>query len=399
MSQTNKSLLLNSGSTQFQSGAEIPTSLLPTPWSAVTDTYYKQMRTQNLDSVFNWEAKNYSIVLPRSLNCVSNIYLKVTLPDLGDPSHHYKFGRGKYVLESMSFRSNGVEVYRVNDYSLWIRSYEESLSLEELRAFRSTFLGCDSSSQRTHVGSTCFLPLPIPNTRYFRYPHSSVNWGCMPMRFGNSVTEIVLSVNPALQLVLDATHAVGSIQNACAIEYREIIGKTAFQNSFSEGRGSYSVAMPERIALTADFENVGAGVHKIFKSINPTGNVFALEFDCKAQTPTVHLENDTMTRLTFLEIRLDNEIVIHLDEHELKIDQYSHGYRTSNDTLTIMPRVHFNTQGSKATVSFRGSIDFRRISNLDVEVAFKDNCKVKLYSMRYSRVILTAAGEFKKYLD
>ncbi len=94
MSQTNKSLLLNSGSTQFQSGAEIPTSLLPTPWSAVTDTYYKQKRTQNLDSVFYWEAKNYSIVLPRRLNCVSNIYLKVTLPDLGDPAHHYKFGRG-----------------------------------------------------------------------------------------------------------------------------------------------------------------------------------------------------------------------------------------------------------------------------------------------------------------
>ena len=219
------------------------------------------------------------------------------------------------------------------------------------------------------------------------------------MRFGNSVTEIVLSVNPSTHMVLDASHTVPSIQNLCAIEYREIVGKTAFQNSFSEGRGSYSVCLPERIPLTADYENLDAGVKKVFKNISCTGNVFALEFDCKTQADTAHLENDVMTTMTFLEVRLDNEVVIHLDEFELKIDQYSHGYRTNNGTLTIMPRVNFNTDGSKATVSFRGSIDTRRITNLDVEVSFKSNCKVKLFSMRYSRVILTAAGEFKKYLD
>ena len=399
MAQTNKSLLLNSSSTAFASGQELPTTLLPTPWSTVKDQYYKQNRRQALDSVFDWDAKNYSIIIPRSLNCVSNIYLKVTLPTLEDPAHHYKFGRGKYILESVALRSNGVEVYRVDDYSLWIRSYEESLSIEELRAFRSTFMGCHDEAQRTHNGSTVFLPMPIPSTRYFRYPHGKVNFGCMPMRFGNSVTELVVSVNPASFMTLDATHTVPSIVNACAIEFREIVGKTAFQNAYSEGRGSFSCCLPERIALTADYENVAANTPHTWKSINPTGNVFCLEIDTKAQSNTAQLENDTMSRLTFLKVVLDNETVLHLDEHELRLDQYSHGYRTFNNTLTIMPRIQFNVQGSKASVSFRGSIDCRRISNLDVTVSFADACKVKLFSMRYSRIILTSAGAFKKYLD
>ena len=47
MSQTNKALLIAAGSGNFQSGPEIPTTLLPTPWSAVKDQYYKQLRRQH----------------------------------------------------------------------------------------------------------------------------------------------------------------------------------------------------------------------------------------------------------------------------------------------------------------------------------------------------------------
>jgi len=399
MSQTNKALLIAAGSGNFQSGPEIPTTLLPTPWSAVKDQYYKQLRRQQLDSTLDWGSENFSVILPRSLNCVSNIYLRVNLPDLSDPSHAYKHAPGKYIIASMSFRSNGTEVYRIPDYTNWLRTYEENLNAEELQAFRETFLGATSSA-RSHQANACFIPLALPHTRYGRYAHAgAVNFGCLPCRFGNSVTECVLTLNPALNMVLDSTHAPASIQNLCSLEFREIVGRSSFQNAYSEGRGSYSVCINEAIALNADWENCSAGVKKTFKNLNPTGNVFAIEFQTQLQADSVHQEVDSMTHLTFLEVRLDNEVVISMDEAELRIDNYSHGYRFNNGVLTVQPRLQFNNKGSKASVSWRGAIDMRNIQSCDVEVAFKDTCKVRLYSKRYARIVLTSSGEFKKYLD
>ena len=401
MSQTNKTILINANSRSFGSGPNIPSKLLPTPWSSSKDTYYKQLRKQALDSNLDWESENFSIILPRSLNCTSDTYLRVDLPDLSDPSHAYKFARGRYVVKSMSFRSNGTEVYRVVDYNMWIRNFEENLSIEELKAFRETFLGCATPSQRTHVGSTVFIPLALPNTRYARYAHQTgVNYGVLPMRFGSSVTEIVLTLNAAANLVVaDASHAPGSIANLCSLEFREVIGRPAFINAYSEGRGSYSTCLPERIPLNADFENMTANTPHTFRNLNPTGNVYAIEFNCQDQGASTLQETSAMTHLTALRVTLDNEIVIDMDEHELKMDQYSHGYRSNNNSLTIMPRIQFNNQGSKASISFRGSVDFRNIASCNITVTFAADCKVRVYSARYTRIVLTSAGEFKKYLD
>ena len=400
MAQTNKALLINASSTQFQSGGVIPSDLLPSAWSAVSDQYYKEMRRQNLDSTFDWGSKNFSVILPRSLNAISNCYLRIDLQDLSDASHAYKFSRGKYIIQNFSFRSNGVEVYRCTNYPLFLRSWEESLDIEELRAWRDTFMGCPDAGQRKHEGTTVYIPLALPNARVFRYPHTGgVKFGCLPCRFGNSCTEVVISLHESANLVLDASHTVPSIQNHCSLQFREIVGRSSFINSFSEGRGSYSIAVPERISLISEYVNCSAGVKHTFKNLSCNGNVFCLEFECLAQGDTTHVENDVMTTLSFLEVRLDNEVVMHQDQATIKLNKYSSGYRTSNSTLTIMPRVQFNNNGTRASASFQGAVDFRNIQNMDVEVSFTASCKVKVYSMRYSRVILTSAGQFKKYLD
>jgi len=398
MAQTNKNLLISASSTAFQSGPTIESSLLPSPWKTVKDQYYKSMRRMMLDSTLDWGTQNHSIILPRSLNCVSNIYLRIQLPALSDASHTFKRSPGKYVLQSMIFRSNGQQVYAIPDYSLWVRNFEESLSIEELSAFSSTFMG-DRTNR--HEARTVFIPLALPQTRFGRYAHHTdeVKFGVLPMRLGNSVTEIQLTFNTADHTVTTSGQAPGSIQNAVSLEFREIVGRPAFMNSFSDGRASYSVCLPERIPLNADFENCGAGVQKTFKNINPTGNVFAIEFYVLPQGDHTHVSNDALTSLHSLEVRLDNELVISLDEAECRITNYSHGYRAQNGTLSVMPRINFNTQGAKSQISFRGSCDFRNIANCDITVSFKDNCKVRLYSLRYSRIVLTAAGEFKKYLD
>ncbi|MBB75472.1 MAG: hypothetical protein CMJ75_13280 [Planctomycetaceae bacterium] len=400
MSQTNKQLLLQAGSVNFQSGPKLGSRLLPTPWSAVKDVYYKQFRRVQLDSTFDFNSENYSVQIPKSLNVISNIYLKVVLPTLTS-GHNYKFSRGKYLIQSFTLRSNGTDVYTVFDYPLWIRSYEENLTEEELAAFRSTFMGCDSSTTRTHVGSTVYCPVPMPNTRYHRYAHQgSTSFGCLPARFGNSNIEMVFTMNGPLNMVTDASHdSLTTIVNQCSIQYREIVGKPSFVNSYGEGRGAYSVALPETINLTADWENVSAGVRKTWSNLAPTGNIFALEFQTEAQGDSVHHENDTMTTLTFLEIRLDNEVVQSMTEDEIKISNYSHGYRGQNPHLTVQPRIQFNVQGTKATLAYHGAVDFRNVQNCQISVEFKDDCKVKLLSKRYSRIILSSGGDFRKFLD
>ena len=400
MSQTNKQLLLQAGSVNFQSGPKLGSRLLPTPWSSVKDVYYKQFRRVALDSTFDFNSTNYSVQIPKSLNVVSNIYLKVVLPTLTG-GHNYKYARGKYLIRSFTLRSNGTDVYTVNDYPLWIRSYEENMSEEEISAFRSTFLGCDSSTARTHVGSIVYLPVPMPHNRVHRYAHQgSTSFGCLPARFGNSNIEMVFTMNGPLNLVLDATHdSLTTIANACSIQYREIVGKPSFINSYAEARGAFSVCLPETINLTNDWETVTAGARKTWSHLAPTGNVFAIEFQTEAQGDSVHMENDVMTTLTFLEIRLDNEVVQSMTEDEIKIANYSHGYRSNNGILTVQPRIQFNTQGAKSTLAYHGAIDFRNIQNCQISVEFKDDCKVKLLSKRYSRVVLTSSGDFRKFLD
>ena len=398
MTQTNKALLIAASSGNFQSGPEIPTSLLATPWSAVKDQYYKQLRRQQLPSTLDWESENFSVILPRSLSVISNIYLRVNLPDLSDASHAYKHAPGKYVIQSLSFRSNGTIVYTIPDYTNWLRTYEENLNSEELQAFRETFLGAKTTS-RTHQANPVFIPLALPNSRFGHYAHGGVNFGCLPCRFGNSVTEIVFTLNSANHTVLDAGHAPASIQNLCSLEFREIVGRSSFQNAFSEGRGSYSVCINENVQLNADWQNCDAGVKTLFKNISATGNLFAIEFQTQDQGDSVHQEVDVMTSLTFLEVKMDNECVISMDESEIRMDNYSHGYRFNNNVLTIQPRLQFNNQGTKASTSWRGAVDMRNIQSLDIEVAFKADCKVRLYSKRYARIVLTSGGEFKKYLD
>jgi len=206
-------------------------------------------------------------------------------------------------------------------------------------------------------------------------------------------------MSPALNMVLDATHAVGSIQNACTVEFREIVGKPSFINSYSEGRGAFSVCLPETVNLTADWENVTALTRKTWNNLSPTGNIFCIELQTQAQGASIHQENDVMTTLNYLEIRLDNEVVQSMTADELKISNYSHGYRTNNGILTVQPRIQFNVQGSKATIGYMGAVDFRNIQNCQITVEFLADCKVRLLSKRYSRIVLTSSGEFRKFLD
>jgi len=399
MSQTNKAILLQSASNQFMSGPSIPTKLLATPWSASKDTYYKQLRKVQLDSTFDWGVRGYSFILPRSLNAISDVYLRVDLPDL-NPGENYKFARGKYVIESMSFRSNGSECYRVDNYQLWVREFEEGLSVEELAEFRRVFLGCDSSTTRTHIGSTVMIPLALPQSRYGRYAHQEgVNFGILPCRFGNSTVEIVLDINTAANMTLDAGHVVPSVVGNCSLEFKEVIGKPSFLNAFSEGRGSYSTQLSQYIPLTAAFEVITANVKHTFRQFSPTGSVYSLVFYLLQQGDHTHQENDTCAHLTAVTVRLDSEVVIDMDEQEIKMSNYAHGYRQTNNILDKMPRLQFNTQGSKASISFRGAIDFRNIQNCEIDVTFSADCKCRVYSTRYSRIVLTSAGEFRKYLD
>ncbi|MBB74316.1 MAG: hypothetical protein CMJ75_07370 [Planctomycetaceae bacterium] len=381
------------------SGPQIPTKLLATPWSASKETYYKQLRKIQLDSTFDWGAQGFSFILPRSLNAITDVYLRIDLPTL-NPGENYKFSRGKYCIDSMSFRSNGSEIYRIDSYELFLREWEEGLSVEELAEFRRVFMGCNSSTTRTHVGSTVFIPLALPQTRYARYAHQEgVNYGVLPCRFGNSTTEIVLNMNTAAHLTLDASHVVPSIAGTANLEFKELVGKPSLINAFSEGRGSYSTALPQYIPLNADFQNLTANTKHTFRQISPTGSVYSLVFYLLNQGSHVHQENDASAHLTSITVRLDSETVIDMDEHEIKMSAYAHGYRQTNNVVDKMPRLQFNTMGSKASISFRGAIDFRNIQNCEIDITVNADCKCRLYSTRYSRIVLLSSGEFRKYLD
>ena len=65
MSQTNKQLLLQAGSVNFQSGPKLGSRLLPTPWSSVKDVYYKQFRRVALDSTFDFNSVSKLMTMNR----------------------------------------------------------------------------------------------------------------------------------------------------------------------------------------------------------------------------------------------------------------------------------------------------------------------------------------------
>ena len=115
-------------------------NLVPTPWKKLAVLSVKTWREIQLNSTLDWDSKNFSFVLPESLQVVASIFLKIDLPQLTDASYDYKNLPSLYCVDRIRVFSNGSEVSSF--YPRWyLREYMSTLSDEEHEVFREAYCG------------------------------------------------------------------------------------------------------------------------------------------------------------------------------------------------------------------------------------------------------------------
>jgi len=388
-------------SSSFKSGKKTTDNLLSSPWSSTANQTFKTLRRMNLDSTLDFESKSFSILLPRSLQVLSNAYFRVELPELSQSDYVYKKSVGKYIFSNFRLLSSGGEVYNIPSMKKFYREFQEGLSEEDHKAFCDTHLG--GHGTRTHLARVVYLPVPLMHSRYCRYAlNNRKTYGVLPAKFGNSTVELVVDVNNRENLVLNDAHAGAiSIAGKVSLEFREVVGVPALIRTFSDGRGTFSCAFPESTRLLPAFVQFLADTPQVISNINPSGAVFQIEIYAVNNTvDQKNHENDTVFKPTSVKVSMDNEVVINLaDKTEVDLDEYSHGYKQCNSELNVMSRIEFNSCGHKSTYSFYGAIDCRSINQVEIELTFDSDCKVMLYQRRYSRITISGNGRIQKYLD
>jgi len=385
----------------FKSGKKIVDNLLSSPWSATANQTFKTLRRQQLSDTMDFGSKSFSILMPRSLQVLSNCYIRVELDELDQGDYHYKKSVGKYIFSNFRLLSAGSEVYSIPNLEKFWREFQEGLNDEDWAAFSNTHLG--GHAARSNAARVCYIPVPLFHSRYTRYPkNNNKTYGVLPMKLGSTSLELVFDVSPSTHLALNDAHtATLSIANKVSLEYREVISTPTLIRQFQDGRGSFSTCFCEQTRLLPEFIQYSANVKQTIRNLNCTGSVFQIEiYAVSPEVDSKNNENETIFVPTAVTVRLDNETCINLaDPTEVNLDSYSHGLTQNNSDTPPMFRINFNSYGCKSTYAWYGALDFRGINQMEIDLTFADNCKVMLFQRRYARIVIAANGRVQKYLD
>ena len=177
--------------TGWQSGPVVVNKLLPDLFGRITVPFVQSWRTQNLPTL-DWGAKDFSIIMPEGVRCISAAYLEIDIP-----SSQLKAYPGLYCIDTFRMRSAGQIVYECN-YADFIADHCETLRQQKLDNFARIYLGGKAA---VNPAAPCAvkLPLLLPNSTYMRRSdQSTAGHGVFSSYTGNSRIELEITLNSNL---------------------------------------------------------------------------------------------------------------------------------------------------------------------------------------------------------
>ena len=382
----------------FATGPVTVDKLVPPTYGRIRTPFVHTWREESITGV-KWGKKQHSISLPESLRVVGAIYLRIELPALGNGT--YKAYPGLYIIDNIRLMSAGQEVYTC-DYADFLSDYCQSLTEEQLRNFRGTYLG-HSGAGLTLNSRTVLLPILLPNSAYMaRNGFDNRGHGVMPFFLGQQRLEVQVSLNAANYVIATGSASPAEITDACSLLYHEVQMTDSKQNAYQDQRGKYSVITRRFTTLTPAWQHYDTA-HAVARWTisQPQGVCTEIQF-----IAVTHKENaDERSRREYIRptsIKVIADSIVQKDlntPEKVACELYVNGFCPPAD-FPSPGRLCFAAHCAEgSTHMYTGGYSMNLSSNITFEYTFAEACDVKIVAVQLQRVKISALGVVRAYLE
>lgn len=379
----------------FATGPVVKNNLVPPPYGRTGTNFITRWREEVMDSRFDWDVRNFTVLLPESLRVLSSIYIKVDLPQLA--SDKYKPYPALHILKRLTILSGGQEIYSC-DVGVLLGDYCQSLSEEQLKIFGRTYLG----NQATMDGAarTVMVPVLLPNSTYLgRNGHDTQGHGVFPAYLGNTRLEFQFTTNEAKYLANDASVPPGSIAGACTLMYHEVILTSFNTKQFQDKRGNYSIINRRFTELTSGWTRyASANTVETVRHSQPQGTVSEIQIIAVADEDDESRHKFDYILPTSIKCTADARVQRDLNsKQKCEIENWQNGFVPPDD-FPSPGRMCFANHAGEVSHMYSGGYNMTLASNVDFAFTFAEAVRYRIFAVQYQRIKIDAVGKISSYL-
>jgi hypothetical protein len=380
----------------WQSGRTVINKLVPVPFQKIAVNFVQTWREESLGTL-DWGAKNFSIIMPEGIRCISAVYLEITLP-----SAKYRKFPALYCIKNFRIRSAGNIVYTC-DYGQFLADHCESMLQQKLDCFSRVYLGGkeDSTSAATR---TVKLPLLLPNSTYMRRSSlSTAGHGVFGAFTGGQRIELELDMHDALAPGLTAGDAdPTSIAGACRIMFHCVHVPDAVRSKYEDLRGFFGIVTRRFTQLHSGWVNYPtAGVLVTDSLSQPSGvctEVMLLAVPA-AQDDNERRAHDYIKPVHF-EVVHDMIVQKSLDtSRKIESELYTNGFAAPADFASPGRLCFASHCATDSTALYSGGYDMSQATTLQFKFKFDQAVDYRLVAVQYANCKISGAGILSSTLD
>jgi len=382
--------------TNWQTGPKRVNKLVPAAFGRIAVPFVQTWREQSL-STLDWEAKDFSIVIPEGIRCFSAAYLEVDLP-----SAQYRAYPGLYIIKTFRIRSGGDIVYEC-DYAQYLADHCESMAQQKLDAFARIYLGGALASGNAET-RTVKLPLLLPNsTAMRRSGQSTAGHGVFGAYTGGQKIELEITLNDKLTPGKTAgTDDPTTIAGACRVMYHCVQVPNPLRKKYEDLRGFFNVVTRRFIQLTSGWKHYASAGTLVVDSLSqPSGTCTEVML-----LAVPHEDNDSDRRAhdyikaTHFEVVHDMIVQKSLDTpRKIESELYTNGFAPPNNFASPARLCFASHCSSDSTALYTGGYDMSAATTLQFRFKFDQACDYRLVAVVYASCRIGGDGLISSTID
>ena len=380
----------------WKSGPAVINKLVPQGFGRIAVPFVQTWREVAAPTL-DWGARNYNIIIPEGIRCISAAYLEIDLP-----AAKYRKYPGLYIIKTFRIRSAGNIVYEC-DYNQFMADHCESMLQQKLDSFSRIYLGGNTDS--TNAGTrTVKLPLLLPNSTYMRRSSlSTAGHGVFGCFTGNQRIELELDLNTALFPGLTSGDAdPTSIAGACRVMYHCVHVPDSMKTKYEDLRGFFGVVCRRFTQLSAGWNHYSTPGTLVTDALSQPAGV-CTEVMLLA---VPHADQDSDRRShdyikpSYFEVIHDTVVQKSLDTpNKIESELYTNGFAAPTD-FSSPGRLCFASHCSTdSTALYSGGYDMSQATTLQFRFKFSQAVDWRLVAVQYSNCKISGSGILTSTLD
>jgi hypothetical protein len=379
----------------WQSGLPVINKLVPIPFQKIALNFVQTWREENVPTL-DWGAKNFSVVIPEGVRCISAVYLEITLP-----SAKYRKYPGLYCIKNFRIRSAGNVVYEC-DYNQYLADHCESLIQQKLDSFSRIYLGGKTDSTGA-AARTVKLPLLLPNSTYMRRSSmSTAGHGVFGAFTGGQRIELCLDMEDALCPGLTGGDAdPTSIAGACKIMYHCVHVPTAVRKKYEDLRGFFGLVTRRFLQLHSGWKTYNNANTIVTDALSqPNGTCTEVMILAVPQGTDNERRHHDYIQPTHFEVIHDMVVQKSLDSpNKVSSELYTNGFNPPADFASPGRLCFASHCSTDSTQIYTGGYDMSQATTLQFRFKFDQAVDYRLVAVQYANCKIDGNGTLTSTLD